>query len=249
LRGGEQPHMGKSPASNSKMLGNETETLSATTRVPAGMITKRIIVLAIGLLVAGGASAVAAPKPVLVRGSIASFTPSAITVKTATGLVVVGYASKTIFVGADPGSLADIVPGTFVGMGSVPDAGGSRALEVTVFDEKLRGRGEGDRPWEAPTTHPSSRMTNGTVATPKVGTMTNGTVGKMAGDSKTVTVNYKGGARKIVVTKATSIVRVAPGTPKLLSSNASVFIRAITTPAGLAAGFVVVGKNGTVVPL
>lgn len=171
------------------------------------------------------------------------------TLKTASGMLVVAYGPKTVFVGADRGLLADVVPGAFLGIANVPDADASRALEVSVFDEKLRGVGEGDHPWEAPGVR-ASMMTNGTVAKPKAAMMTNGTVGTTTtGDTKTITVHYKGGARKIVITKATPIVRVSPGTASLIASNASVFVPATQGPAGLAASFVVVGKNGTVVPL
>jgi hypothetical protein len=116
-----------------------------------------------------------------------------------------------------------------------------------VFDEKLRGVGEGDGPWEAPAQH-GSRMTNGTVAQPHA-MMTNGTVGAMNAATKTIVVKYRGGSRTIAVTPETPIVRVAPGSAKLLSLGASVFLSAQKMPSGLTARFVVVGKNGTVVPL
>jgi hypothetical protein len=152
------------------------------------------------------------------------------------------------FLGADPGSIADVVPGAFLGIANVPGPDTSRALEVTVFDEKLRGVGEGDGPWQAPgAAH--SMMTNGTVAKPR-SMMTNGTVGAMKdGATKTITVNYKGGSRKITVTKATPVVRVSPGSSKLIAKGASIFIDAKKAGSGLAAAFAVVGKNGTVLPL
>jgi hypothetical protein len=207
----------------------------------------RIVVLAGALVAGAGALAGAASKPLLVRGSIVSSAHSAFTVKSATGVVAIAYGRKTAFVGAARGSQADVVPGAFVGVANMPGAGASRALEVSVFDEKLRGVGEGDGPWEAPAQH-GSRMTNGTVAQPHA-MMTNGTVGAMNGAAKIITVNYKGGSRKIAVTPATPIVRVAPGSAKLLAPGASVFVSALKTPAGVTARFVVVGKNGSIVPL
>jgi hypothetical protein len=69
------------------------------------------------------------------------------------------------------------------------------------------------------------------------------------GATKTITVNYKGGSRKITVTKATPIIRVSPGSSKLIANGASIFIDAKKVGTGLAAGFAVVGKNGTVLPL
>jgi hypothetical protein len=212
------------------------------------MLTNRIAPFVLALVVASGTSAGAADKPLVVRGSIVSTSSSAFTVKTATGVVTIAYGPKTAFVGVDRGSPADIVPGAFLGIANVPGPAVSRALEVSVFDEKLRGTGEGDGPWEAPGYH-GSRMTNGTVAQPHA-MMTNGTVGAMnAGTTKTITVNYKGGSRKIAITPGTPIVRVSPGSAQLLARNASVFVSAQKATSGLTARFVVVGKNGTVVPL
>ncbi|MDQ6941001.1 MAG: hypothetical protein M3169_00605 [Candidatus Eremiobacteraeota bacterium] len=176
-----------------------------------------------------------------------SSSAASFSVKTATGVVTIAYGRKTAFVGADRGSPADVVPGAFIGVANVPGAGASRALEVSVFDEKMRGTGEGDGPWDAPATH-GSRMTNGTVAQPHA-MMTNGTVSGMNSATKTIAVNYKGGSRKIAVTPSTPIVRVSPGSAKLLARDASVFVSAQKMPSGLTAQFVVVGKQGTVVPL
>jgi len=212
------------------------------------MLLKRIVSLAAALLFTVAAAGAATP-PVLVRGTVSAFTATAITVKTATGSVVVATTAKTPFVGADPGMYSDVAPGAFIGASNVPGPGASRALEVTVFDEKLRGTGEGDYPWDAAPGHRST-MTNGTVAAPKSTMMTNGTLGKVAsGDIKTITVGYKGGVRKMTVSKSTPIVRLSPGSAKLLAPDASVFVVAAKTATGLAAQFVVVGKNGTKVPI
>jgi hypothetical protein len=207
-----------------------------------------IAILAAGALAVGTSSALAAPTPAIVRGYIASFTANTITVKTATGMVTVAYDAKTKFGGEDRGTIDDVQPGKFLGIANIPGAASSKATEVTVFDESMRGRGEGDRPYVAPNgSH--TRMTNGSVAPAKAGRMTNGTVGAMkAGDNKTITINYKGGNRTIVVTKDTPIVRLSPGTTKLLQANASITVRGQTTPKGVVANSVTIGKNGTKVP-
>jgi hypothetical protein len=207
-----------------------------------------IAILAAGFLAVGTTSALAAPTPAIVRGYVASFNANSITVKTATGMVTVAYNAKTKFRGEDRGTLADVQPGKFLGMANIPGAASSKATEVTVFDESLRGTGEGDRPYVAPS-GAHTRMTNGTVAPAKPGRMTNGTVGAMQdGDSKTVTMSYKGGTRKIVITKDTPIVRQSPGTVKLLAANASITVRGQTTPKGIVANTVTLGINGTKVP-
>ena len=140
----------------------------------------------------------------------------------------------------------DIVPGKFLGIASVSGAGVNRALEVVVFDESMRGVGEGDYPWDLGSGH--SSMTNGTMAASH-STMTNATVGAMSGSGqKTITMNEKGGSRKLVVPVNAPVVRVAPGKPALLVAGASVFVIA-TTAATAVAAFIVIGIDGVKPPM
>jgi len=196
-------------------------------------------------------AAVAAAPPQHIRGTIASSTASSFIVTTATGRVTVAVGPKTGVAGATPGSIADITPGTFLGIASVPGAGPNRALEVVVFPNSMRGTGEGDYPWDlsAGTMHHST-MTNGTVAMPTAhSTMTNATVGSMSGSTeKRITMNYTGGSRTIVVPAGTPVVRVAPGSKKLLVPGSAVFVIA-TSAASPTALFVVVGVHGTKPPM
>ena len=170
--------------------------------------------------------------------------------KTPDGTVTVHLGPKTKFVDAGPGSIADIAPGKFLGIGSVPGNGFNRALEVSVFADSMRGTGEGDYPWD-PGTRPShSTMTNGTVAAPKSHSMmTNATVGAVSGSGqKTVTMNYKGGSRTLVIPNGTPVIRISPGTKALLASGKPVFIVATKGPAPNAL-FVIVGRRGTTLRL
>jgi hypothetical protein len=202
-------------------------------------------------ILASRSGASAAPLPAEhLRGSIVSLTASSLTVTTADGPVTVHLGPKTAFVDAAPGTIADIAPGKFLGIGSVPGAGLNRALEVSVFAESMRGTGEGDYPWD-PGTRPShSTMTNGTVAASKSHSMmTNATVGAMSGSGqKTVTMTYKGGSRTLVIPAGTPVIRISPGTKALLAVGKPVFIVATKTPAPNAL-FVVVGRGGTALPL
>ena len=153
---------------------------------------------------------------------------------------------KTAIAGAVAGSTTDIVPGKFLGIASVSGAGVNRALEVVVFDESMRGVGEGDYPWDLGSGH--SSMTNGTMAASH-STMTNATVGAMSGSGqKTITMNEKGGSRKLVVPVNAPVVRVAPGKPALLVAGASVFVIA-TTAATAVAAFIVIGIDGVKPPM
>jgi hypothetical protein len=76
----------------------------------------------------------------------------------------------------------------------------------------MRGTGEGSRPWDL---RPNSSMTNATVDQ-KV----------QATDGQTLTVKYKDGEKKIVVTPATMITAVAPGNKDELKPGAQIIIMA-----------------------
>jgi hypothetical protein len=217
--------------------------------LPLGLLAATVIVTA---TLASVSSASAAPPPPTqpLRGSIISSTSTSLTVKTADGAMTVHLGPKAKFVDASPGSIADIAPGKFLGIGSVPGSGFNRALEVSVFADSMRGTGEGDYPWDPGTRPRLSTMTNGTVAAPKSHSMmTNATVGAISGSGqKTITMNYKGGSRTLVIPAGTPVIRVAPGTKTLLAVGKPVFIIATKTPAPNAL-FVVVGRNGTALPL
>ena len=96
------------------------------------------------------------------------------------------------------GTMADLKPGAFIGVGAMPQPDGSqRAIQVTVFAESQRGLGEGFRPWDR---LPNSTMTNATVAE---------TVGSV--DGPMLTVKYKGGEQKIVVPPDAAILAYSAG--------------------------------------
>jgi hypothetical protein len=217
-------------------------------RLPLGLLAATVMVTAT-LASVSGASAARPPTQPL-RGSIISSTSTSLTVKTADGPVTVHLGTKTKFVAASPGSIADIAPGKFLGIGSVPGGRFNRALEVSVFANSMRGTGEGDYPWDPGTRPRHSTMTNGTVAAPKSHSMmTNATVGAMSGSAqKTITMNYKGGSRTLVIPTGTPVIRVAPGTKALLAAGKPVFVIATKAPAPNAL-FLVVGRRGTALPL
>jgi len=208
-------------------------------------------VAAVAAAITAPLAASAAAPPQHIRGTIASASAASFTVTTMAGPVTVAIGPKTGVAGATAGSTADITPGTFLGIASVPSAGPNRALEVVVFPNSMRGTGEGDYPWDlsAGAMHHST-MTNGTVAMPAAhSTMTNATVGTMSGSSeKRITMNYKGGSRTIVVPAGAPVVRVAPGSKKLLVPGSAVFVIATST-AKPTALFVIVGVNGTKPPM
>lgn len=109
------------------------------------------------------------------------------------------------------GTMADLKPGAFIGVGAMPQADGSqRAIQVTVFAESQRGTGEGFRPWDR---MPNSTMTNATVAE---------TVASVEGQM--LTVKYKDGEKKIVVPPDATILAYAAGDRGELKVGARVAI-------------------------
>lgn len=174
-----------------------------------------------------------------VRGTIESVDGPKLTVKSRDGaelkVVLADDARVTAIVKA---SLADIKPGTFVGITGMPQPDGTqRALEVHVFPEAMRGVGEGHRAWDL---QPQSTMTNGNIDQTVVGV-----------EGQTLTLSYKGGEKKIVVPPDTPIVTLAPGDRADLKPGTKIFIVAAKKqPDGtLLAARVNFGKDGLTPPM
>jgi hypothetical protein len=178
------------------------------------------------------------PEVVRVRGDIVSVEGSTLTVKSRQGAdVAIHLADKLRLVGIVKASAADIKPGVFIGTSSVPKEGStSRALEIHIFPEALRGSGEGDRAWDLA---PGSSMTNGTAGT---------SVDSV--DGKTITITYKGGQRTIVIQPDTVIVTYAAADTSDLKPGAKVFVTAQKAADGsLTASSVSIGKDGVTPPM
>jgi hypothetical protein len=187
----------------------------------------------------GVASAFAqTPETVRVRGEIVSLDGATLVVKSRQGTDVSLHLGDNLrLVGVVKASVADIKPGVFIGTSSVvKDGSTSRALEIHILPEALRGAGEGDRAWDLV---PGSSMTNGTAGN---------AVDSV--DGKTVTVTYKGGQRTIVIQPDTSIVTYAPADKSDLKPGAKIFSNAQKAADGtLTASSVSVGKDGVVPPM
>jgi hypothetical protein len=135
----------------------------------------------------------AAPPPVRVRATITSIGGGVLTVKARDGsemkLKLADNAPVNEVVKA---SLGDVKPGAYVAVTGMPQPDGSqKALAVYLFPEAQRGIGEGYRPWDFA---PNSTMTNATVDSQIKGV-----------DGETLTVKYKDGEQKVLVTPATEI--------------------------------------------
>lgn len=188
-------------------------------------------VAGLGLLV-GGTTAVA-QDTVRVRGTIERVDGGVYIVKARDGSTLkLKLAPGGGVAAAVKSALADIKPGSFIGVAAMPQGDGSqRALEVHIFHESMRGSGEGHRPWDL---QPKSTMTNATVDQMIV-----------AVNGSTLTVKYKDGEKRIVVPKETVVVTYLPGSVSELKAGAVVFVpAALRQPDGtLQAQRIMVGRD------
>jgi hypothetical protein len=180
-------------------------------------------------------SAAAQQQTMRVRGTVERLDGPTLVVKSPEGEVKVNLTENAGVFGVVKGSLADVKPGSFIGVGAMPQPDGSqRAIQVTIFAEVQRGTGEGHRPWDR---QPNSTMTNATVDTTVSGV-----------DGQVVTVKYKDGEKKIVVPPEASILRYEVGNRGELKPGAHIaIIRAVKKPDGtLETDRVNVGRDGVV---
>jgi hypothetical protein len=177
--------------------------------------------------------------PGRVRGTIERTEGPVFVVKSRDGTELkIVLAENAVAVGVVKAALADIKPGSFVGIGAMPQPDGTqRALEVLIFPEAMRGTGEGHYPWDL---QPKSTMTNANVE--QVVTGVNG---------HTLTVKYKDGDKKIIVPPDVPIVAFAPGDKADLKPGTKIFILAAKKlPDGtLQAARVNYGKDGLTPPM
>jgi len=196
----------------------------------------------IGLLVAAVASTALAQAPanppVRIRGTVEKLEGQNLTVKERNGQSMrVKLADNFMTVGIFKGSVADIASGKFIGTTTVGERDGALvAQEVHIFPESMRGTGEGHYDWDL---QPDSKMTNASVAD----------LVSMANDH-VMTVQYKGGEKKILVTKDTVVVTYAPVDKSEIKPGARVFLVSQKQPDGsLTAARVNVGMKGQVPPM
>lgn len=174
-----------------------------------------------------------------VRATIEKIDGSTFYVKTRDGEdLKITPAEKPVFVAIVPATLADLKPGTYVGSGATPGPDGSLvAMEVHIFPEAMRGTGEGHRPMEGP---PQATMTNANVD-----------VSVAAVDGQMLTLKYKDGEKKLLVTPKTAVVAYTPGDFAELKPGIKIFIAAARTqPDGsLQAARISYGRDGLTPPM
>ena len=193
------------------------------------------------LIAAVSAAAVAqapANPPVRIRGTVEKLDGNNLTVKTAGGDTRnIRLADNYGVMGIAKASLADLTSGKFIGTTTVGERDGALvALEVHIFPESMRGTGEGHYDWDL---RPESKMTNANVA--NVTSM---------GKDRVLTVQYKGGEKKVLVPENAVIVSFTPTERSELKPGAKIFTVAQRQPdGGLTAARVNVGLKGQVPPM
>jgi hypothetical protein len=176
--------------------------------------------------------------PVRIRGTVEKIDGNLMTVRTGGGQSLgVKLADKLVVIGLAKASVEDVSSGKFIGTTTVGERnGGLVALEIHIFPEEMRGAGEGHRDWDL---RPQSKMTNANVASVVA-----------MGKERLLTVQYKGGEKKILVPENVAVVLFKPAERAELKPGAAVFATAVRQPDGsLSAARVNVGLNGVIPPM
>src|SRR6202048_3225798 len=141
--------------------------------------------------------------------------------------------NNPMFVAIVPAKMADIKQGMFVGSaGMMQPDGSQKAIEVHIFPESMRGTGEGHYDWDL---LPKSKMTNANVEQ---------AVNSV--DGQVLSVKYKDGEKKLLVTPETIIVTYEIGRKDEVQPGTKIFVAAAKKqPDGtVQAPRITYGRNG-----
>jgi hypothetical protein len=187
----------------------------------------------------GIASPVSAQETVRLRGTIERVEGPVYIVKNRDGAEVkLTVTDNPLFVAIVKASMADIKPGMFVGStGMAQPDGSQKAIEVHIFPESMRGTGEGHYDWDL---KPKSTMTNANVEQTVAGV-----------DGPVLSVKYKDGEKKLLVTPETTVVTYVPGDKGDLKPGTKIFIGAAKKQAdgSLQTPRITYGKDGLTPPM
>jgi hypothetical protein len=205
--------------------------------IPSRALARSLAVLAL-VAVSSHVLAQQSPTPSRVRGAIEGVEGDVLSVKSRSGEDVKLHMTADMkVVGIIKISLAEIKTGSFIGTTTVPGPDGTQnAVEVHVFPEDMRGTGEGSRPYDL---RPNSTMTNATVAETVAGN-----------DGHTLTVKYKDGEKKVLVSPETPVVTYVPADKSDLKPGAKVIAFMKQLPDGsFETNRVSVGRDGLTPPM
>jgi hypothetical protein len=196
------------------------------------MIQRAIAAAASFALVCIAVSA-SAQEIVRIRGTIERIDGPVYVIKSRDGTELkLTLTDNPLYVAIAPSTMADIKPGMFVGSAGMTQPDGTqKAIEVHIFPESMRGTGEGHYDWDL---KPQSKMTNGNVEQAVSGI-----------DGPVLSVKYKDGEKKLVVTPETVVVTYVPGNKEELKPGTRVFAAAKLQPDGtFQAPRITYGRNG-----
>lgn len=196
-----------------------------------GMLQRAFAALSFALVCV--ALPASAQEIVRIRGTIERIEGPVYVIKNREGAELkLTLTDNPLFVAISPSSMADIKPGMFVGSaGMMQPDGTQKAIEVHIFPESMRGTGEGHYDWDL---KPQSKMTNGNVEQTVSGV-----------DGPVLSVKYKDGEKKLVVTPETVVVTYVPGNKDEVKPGTKVFVGAKKQPDGtFQAPRITYGRNG-----
>jgi hypothetical protein len=180
-----------------------------------------------------------AQETVRVRGTIERVEGPVYVVKNRDGAELkLTVTDSPLFVAIVKSTMADIKPGMFVGStGMTQPDGSQKAIEVHIFPESMRGTGEGHYDWDL---KPNAKMTNANVEQTVAGV-----------EGQTLSVKYKDGEKKLLVTPETVVVSYVVGSKDDLKSGTRIFIAAAKKqPDGsLQTARITYGKDGLTPPM
>jgi hypothetical protein len=199
----------------------------------SGMVQRALATVSFALIcIATPASA--ADDTVRIRGTIERVEGPVYVVKNRDGAELkLTVTDNPLFVAISPSTMADIKPGMFVGSaGMMQPDGTQKAIEVHIFPESMRGTGEGHYDWDL---KPQSKMTNANVEQTVAGV-----------DGQLLSVKYKDGEKKLLVTPETVVVTYVPGNKDDLKPGTKIFVAAAKKqPDGtLQTPRITYGRNG-----
>ncbi len=178
------------------------------------MTRRTLAVSAAAVVLAATYAAAQAPQMVRVRATLESVNAPLLTAKARDGAEMkIKLADNAPVNEVVPVTLADIKDNSYIAVTAMPQPDGSqKAVAILIFPEAMRGVAEGFRPWDL---EPNSTMTNATVAEQVKST-----------DGQTVTVKYKDGDKKVLVTPSTVIVTYKKAAASDLKAGQKIFVAA-----------------------
>lgn len=180
-----------------------------------------------------------AQETVRIRGTIESVEGPTFVIKNRDGAEIkLTLADNPKIVATVPAVMADIKPGLFIGSaGTMQPDGTQKATEVHIFPEAMRGAGEGHYDWDL---QPQNKMTNANIEQSVTGV-----------DGQMLSVKYKGGEKKLLVTPQTIVVRFVGGDSGDLKPGTKVFVPGGKKQADgtVQSPVIIYGKDGLTPPM